>query len=68
VPAVLAIFTYELDAAQSAFADADVPLKTLTTFSVLRDVAHETGRLSEDAVHTLDDWRRDPAAWSDART
>lgn len=67
VPAVLAIFTYELDAAQHAFADADVSLTTLTTFSVLRDVARETGRLSDDAVHTLDEWRHDPAAWSDRR-
>ncbi len=68
VPAVLAIFTYELDAAASAFAEAEVPLTTLTTFSVLRDVARDTGRLSDDAVRSLDAWRDDPAGWSDRQT
>ena len=64
VPAVLAIFSYGLDAATEAFAEANVPLHTLTDFPTLLEVAVEQGALSEDELSTLQAWRRDPEAWS----
>lgn len=64
VPAVLAIFSYELDTAETAFRKADVPRHVLTTFSTLIDVAHERGELSVDERDMLRDWRADPEAWS----
>lgn len=66
VEAVLAIFTYELDAAAERFEDASVPLVTLTTYSALLDVAAARGDLNAADREALDAWRRDPEAWSAA--
>lgn len=66
VEAVLAIFTYELDAAARRFAAADVPLYTLTQYGTLLDVAQSRGALSAADAETLRTWRRDPEAWSQA--
>jgi orotate phosphoribosyltransferase len=63
VPAVLAIFTYELDAAATAFAEADVPLHALSTFSALLQAAGDD--LAERQRDVLRTWRDDPAAWSE---
>ena len=64
VRAVLAIFSYGLDAAASAFEAADVEAHVLTTFPVLLDVAHRQHDLSDEARTLLDDWQADPEAWS----
>ena len=64
VRAVLAIFSYGLDAAASAFEAADVEAHVLTTFPVLLDVAHRQHDLSAEARVLLDDWQADPEAWS----
>ena len=64
VRAVLAIFSYGLDAAASAFEAADVEAHVLTTFPVLLDVAHRQHDLSAEARALLDDWQADPEAWS----
>ena len=64
VTAVLAIFSYELEAAAAAFAEADVPRYVLTDFSTLVDVAHEESRVSAADLEARHTWRRDPAAWS----
>ena len=64
VTAVLAIFSYELEAAATAFAEADVPRYVLTDFSTLVDVAHEESRVSAADLEALHTWRDDPAAWS----
>ena len=63
VPAVLAIFSYGLGAAAEAFAEAHVPLHTLTDFPTLLQVAVARGALSEDELSTLQNWRRDPEGW-----
>lgn len=67
VRAVLSIFTYELDASAQAFRDADVPLRALTGFGTLIDVARTRGELSEEDFEVLRAWRSDPEAWSDAQ-
>jgi len=64
---VLAIFTYELDAAAERFATAGVSLRTLTSYSTLLGVAESRGELAPDALQTLRDWRHDPEGWSAAR-
>ncbi|MFB6273176.1 MAG: orotate phosphoribosyltransferase [Salinibacter sp.] len=64
VRAVLAIFSYGLDAAATAFAEADVERHVLTTFPVLLDVARREHELSDEAVSLLENWRDDPEAWS----
>lgn len=64
VEAVLAIFSYELDAAAERFAAADVPYHTLTGYRALLDEAEARGALTPEAFETLQNWRRDPEAWS----
>ena len=67
VLAVLAIFSYGLDAAVTAFREAGVPCHVLTTFPVLLDVARRQHSLSADAEALLNDWQADPEAWSHER-
>lgn len=67
VQAVLSIFTYELDLAETAFRKADVPLHVLSDFSTLLDVARERDALSDDDLEVLRTWREDPDAWSEER-
>ncbi len=64
VRAVLAIFSYGLDAADAAFRDAEVTRHVLTTFPVLLDVAHRHHDLSDEARALLGEWQADPKAWS----
>jgi len=64
VPAVLAIFSYQLATAAQAFSDAAVNRHVLTTFETLVDVAHEQGDLSDDERRVLREWREDPGEWS----
>lgn len=63
VLAVLAIFSYELDRAQAAFAEAGVPLQTLSSYSVLIDVAAAQGTIAASDVELLQSWRRAPEAF-----
>lgn len=67
VEAVLAIFSYGLEAADDAFAAAGVPLYTLTDFTQLMSVAKAGGRLDEEGAASIAEWRRDPWAWTEAR-
>ena len=64
VPTVLAIFSYQLEAAETAFREATVDRFVLTDFQTLIAVAHEEDRLSHDDFQALKSWRADPAAWS----
>ena len=64
VRAVLALFSYGLDAADAAFRDAEVACYVLTTFPVLLGVAHRQHGLSDEARDLLEEWRADPEAWS----
>ena len=65
VAAVLAIFTYGFAEAERAFAEAGVPLITLTDFAALAEAARQSGALGADAWEVLRAWRDDPAGWSD---
>ena len=67
VGAVLAVFTYGLDAATEALAEADLPTWALTDVATLARVAQEDGALSSADLDALAAWRRDPSAWSQER-
>ncbi|RUT47904.1 orotate phosphoribosyltransferase [Paenibacillus anaericanus] len=61
--AVLAIFSYQLDKAVNAFAEAGIPLQTLSNYTALIDVAVERGVIKADDLALLQSWRQDPASF-----
>lgn len=61
--AVLAIFSYQLDKAVQAFAEAEIPLQTLSNYSALIDVAIERGEIKPEDLALLKSWREDPASF-----
>lgn len=61
--AVLAIFSYQLDKAVNAFAEAGIPLQTLSNYTSLIDVAVERGEIKADDLALLQSWRQDPASF-----
>lgn len=61
--AVLAIFSYQLDKAVNAFVEAGIPLKTLSNYSVLIDVAAQRGDIKQEELALLQSWRENPAAF-----
>lgn len=65
VVAALAVFTYGFPEAARAFADAGLPLVTLTDFESLAGAAHQSGALADGAWDALADWRADPEGWSE---
>jgi orotate phosphoribosyltransferase len=61
---VLALFSYGLPQAETAFRAAAVPLQVLATFSDLAARAGEKGLLDQEELASLAEWRADAAAWS----
>ncbi|MBW4838284.1 MAG: orotate phosphoribosyltransferase [Paenibacillaceae bacterium] len=64
--AVLAIFSYQLDKAVQGFADAGIPLQTLSNYSALIDVAVKRGDIQPEDLELLQSWRKDPASFGNA--
>jgi orotate phosphoribosyltransferase len=60
---MLAIFTYNFDVANEKFRQAKIELTTLGHYQALISMALQLGEISEDQVHTLMEWREDPANW-----
>lgn len=60
--AVLAIFNYQLDKAAQAFAEAGIPLQTLSNYTVLIDVAVQRGDIRPEDLDLLKSWRKNPAS------
>lgn len=58
-----AIYSYGFDTAKNAFNDKDVQLVTIGNYETLLPVAVEAGYISEDALSTLQEWRKNPAIW-----
>ena len=63
---VLALFSYGLSRARSAFVGAGLQYIALATFPTLLERAVEISAISKESVQTLENWRRDPQSWSDA--
>jgi orotate phosphoribosyltransferase len=64
---VAAIFTYGLEVAARRFAEAGVPLATLTDFDQLMEEALAQGELTAAEKAIVADWKRDPGEWSASR-
>lgn len=58
-----ALFTYGFVAADNAFAEANVPLKTISNYQALMEVAEEQSILAPEQMDTFAQWRLDPANW-----
>lgn len=63
VSAVLAIFSYQFEQASKAFADASLPLTTLSNYSELIEAAVKLGKVAQDEVAALQGWREDPQSY-----
>jgi len=59
----IAIFTYEFPQAEKAFAEQGIPLRTLSSYSVLLEAALEMGSITEAEAELLRDWKNDPESY-----
>lgn len=64
--AVLAIFTYEFQKATDAFADANIPLATLSNYSALLQTALEHRFIEQNDLEALRTWRQNPEEFGKA--
>ena len=60
---VAAIFTYELPSGEENFAKAELPLFTLTNYSVLIETALAEKYIAEAELALLKEWKKNPADW-----
>lgn len=60
------LFTYGFPQATQAFEAANVPLMTMSNYAALIEVAVEKNIITEEQLHTLSQWRLDPANWKPA--
>lgn len=63
VAGMAAIFTYGFPIAVKKFKAAKVDLVTLSNYNAMLEAALETNYISANDVETLQEWRKDPAAW-----
>jgi orotate phosphoribosyltransferase len=61
---MVSIFNYGFPEAASAFDKANIPLTSLTNYSVLIDLAKETNQINQAEADTLMQWRESPATWT----
>ncbi|MBL4994656.1 orotate phosphoribosyltransferase [Enterococcus xinjiangensis] len=60
---VAAIFTYELPKGKANFEKTEIPLMTLTNYSVLIEAALEDRYINEQELTLLKEWKKDPENW-----
>ncbi|MBX8936677.1 orotate phosphoribosyltransferase [Enterococcus hulanensis] len=60
---VAAIFTYELAKGKNNFAEANMPLATLTNYSTLIESALKENYINQEQLELLKKWRKDPENW-----
>jgi len=63
VKAVASIFTYGFDASHEKFRKKGIPVFSLTDYSTLIDVALEQGKVKEQDIELLNNWRANPEQW-----
>jgi orotate phosphoribosyltransferase len=63
VVGMVAIFTYGFTAADEAFKAAVIPLKTLTNYPTLIELAIDKGIVTAEQQKTLLNWSQSPATW-----
>lgn len=57
---VAAIFTYEFSAADEAFSEANIPFRTLSTYSKLIELAFQQNIVASEDLEKLAKWREHP--------
>lgn len=62
--AILAIFTYNLSGVAEVFESKGSPLKTLSNFDILLQVAVQNGYIDTEMYDSLLGWRSDYQAWT----
>jgi orotate phosphoribosyltransferase len=65
VVGMVAIFTYGFNEADKAFKSAGIPLKTLTNYPTLINLAVEKNIVSTGLQKTLLNWSANPSTWPD---
>jgi len=65
VKGMVAIFSYDLDKARTAFKESKCRLITLSDYNVLVKEALESNYISEEDVQTLVKWRENPEKWGE---
>ncbi len=68
VQALAAVFTYGLPKAEANFKNAGIAQHALSNYEVLIEEAANSGYISTEEQQTLQEWRRDPQAWSEQYT
>jgi orotate phosphoribosyltransferase len=63
--AVLALFTYGLPQSAQQFSAANVPLRTITDYASVLEVAQHNGSISQIEFELMQTWYKDPQAWSE---
>lgn len=58
-----ALFTYGFPVADEAFEKAGVPLRTISNYSALIEVAREQGIVGDSQLESLNQWRLQPDVW-----
>lgn len=66
VKGMMAIFTYQLDAAAEAFQKANCDLVTISNYEALIKKAVDENYVTDDQMQSLLEWRKNPQAWSEA--
>lgn len=59
----VAIFTYEMEKAKTAFEQAQCPVFALTDFTTMVDAAVTQGYIEEDEKEKVLKWNKNPEAW-----
>lgn len=67
VVGMVALFSYGFPVAEENFAEAEVPLITLSNYNAMLEVALATKYITEDDLGTLQLWRQDPANWTPSK-
>jgi len=63
VEGMVAIFTYGFPLASHSFAEVGVPLKTLTNYQTLIELAIQKGIVQQNQENILKEWAENPSAW-----
>jgi orotate phosphoribosyltransferase len=63
VQGMLAIFSYEFDAAEDNFKQAGCKLNTLSNYNILIQTALDAGFIKNQEIETLNHWRENPSGW-----
>lgn len=63
ITGLVSVFNYGFPVAEEAFAEAGIPVHSLSNYDVLIGVACEKGIVSAEQMEILSAWRRSPQTW-----